>query len=90
MAELFGFKIERSSKDSGGETTFSTPTPDDGTIDVAGGGFFGHLLDTDGRERTDLDLIRRYRDTAQQAEFDNAMEDTINDGSVEHENDQPD
>ena len=62
MAELFGFSIQRSAKDSGGEPSFSTPTPDDGTIDVAGGGFFGQILDTDGRERTDLDLIRRYRD----------------------------
>tara|TARA_Y100000748_G_scaffold184922_1_gene154760 strand:+ start:4332 stop:5933 length:1602 start_codon:yes stop_codon:yes gene_type:complete len=88
MAELFGFKIERSSKDSGGGVTFSTPTPDDGTIDVAGGGFFGQILDTDGRERTDLDLIRRYRDIAQQAECDTAIEDIINEGIVSNENDQ--
>jgi hypothetical protein len=88
MAELFGFKIERSSKDSGGETTFSTPTPDDGTVDVAGGGFFGQILDTDGRERTDLDFIRRYRDIAQQAECDTAIEDIINEGIVANENDQ--
>jgi|21_taG_2_1085346.scaffolds.fasta_scaffold00180_14 hypothetical protein len=88
MAELFGFKIERSSKDSGGGTTFSTPTPDDGTIDVAGGGFFGQILDTDGRERTELDLIRRYRDIAQQAECDTAIEDIINEGIVANENDQ--
>ena len=87
MAELFGFKIQRSAKDSGGETTFSTPTPDDGTIDVAGGGFFGQVLDTDGRERTDLDLIRRYRDIAQQAECDTAIEDIINEGIVANQND---
>ena len=57
MAELFGFRIERSKKDQGAGTSFSTPTPDDGTIDVAGGGFFGQILDTDGREKTELDLI---------------------------------
>ena len=88
MAELFGFTIQRSTKDSGGERTFSTPTPDDGTIDVAGGGFFGQILDTDGRERTDLDLIRRYRDIAQQAECDTAIEDIINEGIVANEDDQ--
>ena len=44
MAELFGFSIQRATKDKGGERTFSTPTPDDGTIDVAGGGFFGQIL----------------------------------------------
>ena len=88
MAELFGFSIQKSKKDSGGETTFSTPTPDDGTIDVAGGGFFGQILDTDGRERTDLDLIRRYRDIAQQAECDTAVDDIINEGIISNQNDQ--
>ena len=88
MAELFGFSIQRATKDSGGERTFSTPTPDDGTIDVAGGGFFGQILDTDGRERTDLDLIRRYRDIAQQAECDTAIEDIVNEGIVSNQNDQ--
>ena len=88
MAELFGFTIQRSSKDSGGEKTFSTPTPDDGTIDVAGGGFFGQILDTDGRERTDLDMIRRYRDIAQQAECDTAIEDIVNEGIVSNQTDQ--
>ena len=88
MAELFGFSIQRSSKDSGGESSFSTPTPDDGTIDVAGGGFFGQVLDTDGRERTDLDLIRRYRDMAQHAECDTAIEDIVNEGIVSNQSDQ--
>ena len=42
MAELFGFSIQKSSQGKGGEKTFTTPTPDDGTIDVVGGGCFGH------------------------------------------------
>ena len=78
MAELFGFSINRSKKDTGGEQVFTTPTPNDGAIDVAGGGFFGQILDTDGREKTELDLIRRYRDIAQQPECDSAIEDIIN------------
>jgi hypothetical protein len=88
MAELFGFTIQKSSKDRGGEKTFSIPSPDDGTIDVAGGGFFGQILDTDGRERSDLDLIKRYRDIAQQAECDTAIEDIVNEGIVSNQNDQ--
>ena len=88
MAELFGFSIQRANKDSGGERTFSTPTPDDGTIDIAGGGFFGQILDTDGRERTDLDLLRRYRDMAQHAECDTAIDDIVNEGIVSNQNDQ--
>jgi len=77
MAELFGYSITRSkSKGSGDE--FVAPDSDDGTIDVAGGGFFSSILDTDGRERTELDLIRRYRDIAQQPECDSAIEDIVN------------
>jgi len=78
MAELFGFSINRTKKETGGEQVFTTPTPDDGAIDVAGGGFFGQILDTDGREKTELDLIRRYRDIAQQPECDSAIEDIVN------------
>ena len=88
MAELFGFSIQRKNRDSSGEKTFSTPTPDDGTVDIAGGGFFGQILDTTSRERTDLDLIRRYRNIAQQPECDTAVEDIINEGIVSNQNDQ--
>ena len=88
MAELFGFRIERPKKDEGSEPSFTSPTPDDGTIEVAGGGFFGQILDTDGRQKSDLDLIRRYRDIAQQAECDTAVEDIVNEGIVSNESDQ--
>ena len=77
MAELFGFSIKRARSKSSGDN-FTTPTPDDGSIEVAGGGFFSSILDTDGRERTELDLIRRYRDIAQQPECDSAIEDIVN------------
>jgi len=86
MAELFGFRLERV-KDQGSEQTFTSPTPDDGTLDVAGGGFWGQVLDTDGRERTDFDLIRRYRDISQQTECDSAIEDIVNESIVANEAD---
>ena len=87
MAELFGFKFERV-KDSKGAEKITPPTADDGTIDVAGGGFYGQILDSDGRERTEQDLIRRYRDIAQQPECDSAIEDIVNEGIVSNERDQ--
>ena len=87
MAELFGFRIERPKKDEGSVPSFTSPSPDDGTIDIAGGGFFGHYLEQDGRERTDLDLIRRYRDIATQPECDTAIEDIVNEGIISNEND---
>jgi hypothetical protein len=83
MAELFGFSIKRA-KDTGGET-FTTPTPDDGSTEIAGGGFFSSILNTDGRERSELDLIRRYRDIAQQPECDSAIEDIVNEAITSDE-----
>ena len=88
MAELFGFRIERSKKGEGGGKSFTSPTSDDGTIEVAGGGFFGQVLDTDGRQKSDYDLIRRYRDIAQQAECDTAVDDIVNEGIVSNQSDQ--
>ena len=89
MAELFGFRIERPKKAEGSVPSFTSPTADDGTIDIAGGGFFGQILDQDGRERTELDLIRRYRDIAQQPECDTAIEDIVNEGIISNEDDVP-
>ena len=87
MAELFGFKFEKI-KDSGSQEKFTEPSSEDGTLEVAGGGFYSQLLDTDGRERTEMDLIRRYRDIAQQPECDSAIEDIVNEGIVANERDQ--
>ena len=84
MAELFGFKFNRIKDDKGSEK-FTPPSMDDGSIEVAGGGFFSQVLDTDGRDRTEADLIRRYRDIAQQSEVDSAIEDIINEGIVSNE-----
>jgi len=90
MAELFGFSIQKAQKDMGPrEKTFTDPSPDDGTIDIAGGGFFSSVLDTDGRERNDLDLIRRYRDISMQSECDAAIEDIVNEGIISNLNDIP-
>ena len=87
MAELFGFSIQRSKKDKGGEVTFTTPDSDDGSVEISGGGFFGQVLDLDGRERTELDLIKRYRRISQQSECDAAIEDIINEGIVANQTD---
>ena len=89
MAELFGFSIKKSQKDGTSEKSFASPAPDDGSIEVAGGGFFGQVLDTDGREKNDLDLIKRYRDISQQSECDTAIEDIVNEGIVANQEDVP-
>ena len=87
MAELFGFKFERIKDDKGSEK-FTAPSSNDGTIDLSGGGFYSQVLDADGRDRTEHDLIRRYRDISQQPECDSAIEDIVNEGIVSDEKDQ--
>ena len=87
MAELFGFRITRADKGSG--DGFTAPPSDDGTLDiVSGGGHYASVLDMDGRDRNELDLIRRYRDIAQQPECDGAIEDIANEAIVSDERDQ--
>ena len=86
MAELFGFKISRT-KDEG--ESFTLPSSDDGTIEVAGGGFYSQTLDVDGRDKTENDLIRRYRDIAIQPECDSAIEDIVSEGIASNEFDAP-
>ena len=88
MAELFGFKITRANQGKGGDG-FTAPSTDDGTLDiVSGGGHYASVLDMDGRERNEVDLIRRYRDMAQQPECDSAIEDIVNEAIVSDERDQ--
>ena len=87
MAELFGFKFERI-KDTESQEKFTQKTPDDGTVEVAGGGHFAQVLDQDGRDRNENDLVRRYRDIAQQPECDSAIEDIMNEAIVANERDQ--
>ena len=87
MAELFGFRFEKI-KDTKSAEKFTTPPADDGAVEVAGGGFFGQILDTDGRERSETDLIRRYREISQQPECDGAVEDIVNEAIVSNERDQ--
>ena len=90
MAELFGFSIKRSQKELGtNEKSFVSPAPDDGSIEVFGGGFFGQVLDIDGREKSDIDLIKRYRDISMQSECDTAIEDIVNEGIVANQEDIP-
>ena len=78
MAELFGFKITRAKEGEGSSEGFTTAVPDDGAIEVSGAGHFASVLDLEGKTKSDDDLIRRYRDIAQQSECDMAVEDIVN------------
>ena len=86
MAELFGFKFEKI-KQTAPEDRFVQKSPDDGTVEISGGGHFAQVLDVEGRDRNDLDLIKKYRDIGQQPECDSAIEDIVNEAIVSDERD---
>ena len=86
MAELFGFRITRKKEDA---ETFTLPSSDDGAEDIATGGFFSSVYDIEGKDKTQYDLIKRYRHIAQQPECDSAIEDIVSEGIASNEGDAP-
>ncbi len=77
MAELFGWEIKK--REASKAKSFVAPSDEEGTIDIAGGaGFFGQYLTYDKAARNDYDLIRKYRQTSENPECDQAIEDIIN------------
>ena len=84
MVDVFGFEIKRKDKSP---TTIVDPSSDDGTYDAVSGGFYSAVMDTDGRSRTEDDLIRRYRDIAIQPECDSAIEDIVSEAIASDERD---
>ena len=60
MAELFGFKIERLSKDTDPRQNIVPPQADDGTQVVPAGGFFASYGGFDVTARNELDLIAEH------------------------------
>ena len=84
MVDVFGFEIKRKDKDN---ISVVEPADDDGTYDAVSGGFYSAVMDTDGRSRTEDDLIRRYRDIAIQPECDSAIEDIVSEAIASDERD---
>jgi len=86
LAELFGFEFKRKEQDKeeSKKKSFVAPLEDDGSSYVqASGGHFGQYVDLDGGDaKNEVDIIRRYRDCAQQPECDAAIEDIINEAIV--------
>ena len=87
MAELFGFTITRKKEEGG--ASFTLPTSDDGAEDIAQGGFYSSTYDIEGKDRTQYDLIKRYRNISQQPECDSAIEDIISEAVASNEYDAP-
>lgn len=86
--ELFGFELKRKAaeKEEAKKKSFVLPMEDDGSsyISTGAGAHFGQYIDMDGAfgAKSEGDLIRRYRDVAQQPECDAAIEDIVNEAII--------
>ena len=87
---LFGFSISK--KGTSEEETpkkslsFVPPDYDDGAVPIEVGGYFGTSIDFDGTIKSDIDLIKKYRDMALHPETESAIADICNEAIVYDEN----
>lgn len=82
--QLFGFEIKRK-KDQEQQMSGSVipPTPDDGsTIVNSAAAYYGLVVDLEGIVKNENDLIRRYRESAQYSDCDNAVDEIVNEAFV--------
>ena len=75
--DLFGFTFGRANKNL--ETpSVIPPAMDDGASFVQAGGFQGWYVDLDGTVKSDVDLIKKYREMSLHAEVEMAIDDVVN------------
>lgn len=75
--KIFGWEINRAEPD-GSLPSFAPETKDDGAVVVATGGAYGVYVDLDGSIRTEAELVNKYRDMAQNAEIEQAIDEITN------------
>jgi len=86
--DFFGWKLTKNQQKAQ-QASVVPPPADDGALVVVSnngnplGNYYGVAVDLDGAVRTDTDLIRRYREIAQYAPCDMAIEDIVNDAIVD-------
>jgi hypothetical protein len=83
--KLFGFTIGKdgtSSEESKKSLSFVPPDYDDGAVPVEVGGYFGAVVDFDGSIKSDIELMRKYRDMALHPEVESAISDICNEAIV--------
>jgi hypothetical protein len=80
--QLFGFEIRKKEiqKEQG---SVVSPTSEDGsTVVASASAYYGMVMDIEGIVKNENDLIRRYREVAQYADTDAAIEDIVNEAII--------
>jgi len=89
MVQIFGFEINRKSKQAEQEEqskTFAIPQNDDGAVTIQSGSYYGTYVDLDGVVRNEIELITRYREMSMQPELESAIDDIVNEAIVNDDN----
>ena len=90
MAKLFGFEIKRASEEYDNAPSIIEKSDDDGAVTVtATGGAYGTYLDMDGTAKNEADLVTRYREMANHAEVETALDDIVNEAVIVADNEAP-
>jgi hypothetical protein len=89
MAKLFGFSIEDNEPQSPGVVSPVPPNQEDQSDYYMSSGFFGQYVDIEGVYKTEVSLIKRYREMALHPEADSAIEDIVNEALVSDSKDSP-
>lgn len=87
--QLFGLEISRK-KEAQQQPSIVAPYVDDGAtvVSSAAAGYYSQVLELEARIKNENDLIRRYREVAQYADCDSAIEDIVNEAIVAEEDKQ--
>jgi hypothetical protein len=85
--QLFGFEIRRKESDKEVLGSVVSPSSDDGsTVVNSAAAYYGMVMDVEGIVKNENDLIRRYREIAQYADTDAAIEDIVNEAIISEDN----
>lgn len=83
--QLFGLEIKRRQGKQEKVPSVVPPAADDGSTvlsSINAGAYYGMVLDVEGIIKNENDLIRRYREVAQYADCDSAIEDIVNEAII--------
>ena len=89
MTKLFGFSIEDTDEVSKSVVSPVPPNDEDGNDHYITSGFFGSYIDLEGTYKSEVELIRRYREMALHPEVDSAIDDIVSEALVSDLNDTP-
>ena len=85
--KLFGFTLGREEEpDKPQIKSFAPPDNQDGSVEMAAGGYYGTYADLEGSAKSETELVTRYREMSLQPECDSAVDDIVNECIIIEEN----